>query len=116
MATWNGLPDKSVIHCRKLTKKRDQAARTRLSEDGWLENFWTACEMIVDGKCGFFGDNDRGWKPAFDWILRPDTALWITEGKYTNGTARHQPTPQRGGFTPAKSVPGTNYDKIAKQF
>jgi hypothetical protein len=28
------------------------------------------------------GTNDRGWRATPDWLLRPDTAAKVLEGKY----------------------------------
>lgn len=35
------------------------------------------------------GKNERGWVATFDWLLQPDTAIKVLEGKYDN---RGKPT------------------------
>jgi hypothetical protein len=33
-------------------------------------------------RCGFFGGNDRGWRPDLEFLLRPESVTKIIEGKY----------------------------------
>lgn len=80
------MPEQWVIHARQITGKRLRSLKERLTENGWYDGFAQACVSISDGDCGFFGNNDRGWKPDLDFMLRPDSVTHILEGKYANGT------------------------------
>lgn len=86
---WNSAP--GTVPIRKLSSKRSQHLASRLAESDWD---WPAALAKFPLKC--FSDGD-GWKPDFDWFVRPDTVMKILEGKYdwskatTNGTAPEPP-------------------------
>jgi hypothetical protein len=66
----------------KLTNKRKTAINKLLNEIN-TEQFEQIC--IIANKSDFLiGNNDRGWKADFDFILKPDKAISILEGKYDN--------------------------------
>lgn len=72
---WNNTP--GVVRISRMTGPRKNRLRTRLSEDGWE---WQQALAKFPLRC--FEDNERGWKPDFDWFVRPDTVVKILEGKY----------------------------------
>ena len=38
------------------------------------------------------GDNERGWRAEFDWVLKPENLVKVLEGNYDNGRKReHEP-------------------------
>jgi len=79
---WNGIPRIYCTPCRGSSPKRLTALRARLKESGWWDDCIEAMRKIDGGECGFFGDNDRGWKPDMEWFLKPDSVLKILEDKY----------------------------------
>lgn len=52
----------------------------------WAENpsedFWKGVVVRVSQSAFCTGKNDRGWKADFDFLIKPDTAHKILEGKY----------------------------------
>lgn len=64
----------------KLTEKRKVAINKFLKEFS-LDEFQQIC-VIANNNNFLIGDNDRNWKADFDFLLRPDKATAILEGKY----------------------------------
>lgn len=62
--------------------KRKKSADQRLKEYG--DEKWIAAIVRVAESDFCNGLNDRSWVATFDWILKPDSYLKITEGKYDN--------------------------------
>ena len=63
-----------------LTDKRKDNIRN-FEKTLTLEQFKEICD-IANRSRFLIGDNDRGWKADFDFILRVDKATSILEGKY----------------------------------
>ena len=103
IATWNRHC--SGIH--KLTRVND--ARRALVLKRVKEDFngdpaeWAAfCERI--GRSDFLnGRTPRGWKPTFDWLMRPEKINNALEGTYDND--RNRPAPLAPGQW--REAPGT---------
>ena len=67
-----------------ITEKRKTAIR-RFNIDFNLEDFKTVCDLANESPF-LIGENDRGWKADFDFLLRVDKATSILEGtKYNKG-------------------------------
>ena len=65
-----------------ITEKRKTAIR-KFNKEFNIEDFKDIC--IKANESDFLiGNNDRGWKADFDFILRIDKATSILEGKYNN--------------------------------
>lgn len=64
-----------------LTDKRKDSIK-KFSKALNLEQFKEICDIANEAPF-LIGDNDRGWKADFDFILRVDKATSILEGKYT---------------------------------
>lgn len=64
-----------------LTDKRKDNIRN-FNKTFTLEQFKEICDIANEAPF-LIGDNDRGWKADFDFILRVDKATSILEGKYT---------------------------------
>ena len=66
----------------KLTDKRKTSINKFLKEFN-VEQFKEIC---INANVSDFltGNNDRGWKADFDFIIRPDKAVKILEGQYNN--------------------------------
>lgn len=77
---WNWLGD-PFPHTRQMTPKRVAAARARLSDRWWREN-WHAGLGRLKASPFCSGGGPRGWVADLDWFLRPNTLVQIMEGKY----------------------------------
>jgi hypothetical protein len=79
-ATWNNFRG-DLPKAQKLTNVRKQSAKARLKENPNLE-YWR--EVIKKLATAPFtsGQNDRGWRADFDFLLKPDTHIKVSEGKY----------------------------------
>lgn len=85
MDAWNhgtGLP---IPKCRELSDKRRKHAIARLRERPLEE--WVQVIARINASQFCRGQNDRGWAATFDWLLQPDTAVKVLEGKYDNRLA-----------------------------
>jgi len=80
-ATCSKLPQ-----VQKLTDKRNKAIDSFLKEFT-EEQFEQICKNANASKF-LTGENDRGWKADFDFLMRTDKATSIFEGKY-NGKAKN---------------------------
>ena len=80
MALWNREAHKDLPKAKGLSPGREKSCRARLRErplDTWIEII-----NRINASAFCRGENDRGWKASFDWLLRPDTAFRVSEGKY----------------------------------
>lgn len=77
-AAW--CPSLPMIRVMHETRKKNLAnLLKKVSRDQLLEVFQLA------GQSAFLtGQNDRGWKADFDWIIKPANFYKILEGKYNN--------------------------------
>lgn len=71
---------KSLPKVRIVTDKRKKAIKTLLSKIS-LEEIKEAFE-IIERTPFLKGDNDRGWKPNIDFLVRHDNIVKILEGFY----------------------------------
>lgn len=75
---------------RSLTGKRADTYRRRCLDPEWVASLPDVLtRMNASSFCR--GDNDRGWTADVDFLLRPDTATRVLEGKYDD---RKQNAPQ----------------------
>ena len=65
---------------RALTDKRKKAILNILKKH--TEEEITECFKIANESSFLVGDNDRGWKADFDFLIREDKFVNILEGKY----------------------------------
>ena len=70
----------SLPQIRMLSDKRKKAIKTFLKQMEFSD-FELACKKANESNF-LTGNNDRGWKADFDFIIRADKALSILEGKY----------------------------------
>lgn len=87
---WNRICT-SLPKCTKITDKRKTHAKARLKEYTMAE--WEDVFTKIESNLFLCGNNDRGWKATFDWIIRsPDNVVGVLEGKYDRqakeGTAK----------------------------
>lgn len=83
---WNTLTSEPIPQCRELTDARKRSAQARLKERVFEE--WRAVIGRINTSPFCRGINDRGWLATFDWLLKPDTATKVLEGKYDGRKAR----------------------------
>lgn len=70
-----------------FTEKRRKAAKARWNEAPSEEYWATVIWKLAQSKfCT--GDNDRGWVANFDFLLKPETHVKVTEGVYDNRTGK----------------------------
>ena len=72
----------NLPQCKLLTEKRKRAIRAfckQLSAEKWEE----VCQL-ANSSPFCTGDNDKGWKADFDFLIRPDKATNVLEGRYCN--------------------------------
>ena len=72
----------------RLTKDRRSKLIRRLSDAGGIEGFKIALDKMI---CSDFcmGNNDRGWKASFDFLMQEQSFTRLMEGFYDNGKNTH---------------------------
>jgi len=82
-----------------LTSGRQKMYAARMKSPTWIEDFRAALEKFP---LPCF-ENSNGWKPTFEWFMRPDTVIKIIEGTYDwekseiqNGRKPAENDPPRG--------------------
>lgn len=65
----------------KLSDTRKKHLRARLKDAGGIEG-WAAALNKLEQSAFCRGDNDRGWKADFDFIVRESSFIKLMEGKY----------------------------------
>jgi hypothetical protein len=79
MELWNQIVKSPSVST--LNKTRESKARLRLKEND-IDDIREALKKITESPF-LSGDNDRGWRADFDWLISNDTNLVkILEGKY----------------------------------
>jgi hypothetical protein len=78
---WNdGAPAWGLKPIRKLTPHRRRKLQTRIRENS-IDEFTEAIAAI--GRSPFLrGENSRGWRADFDWMLEPKNFTKLIEGTY----------------------------------
>lgn len=66
-----------------LSKKRQLGIKARLKENP-SEQYWITVVSRIASTPFCNGDNERGWRASFDFLLRPDTHLKVMEGQYAS--------------------------------
>lgn len=71
------------------------ATRLKHAESRWSENpsteYWAEIVTRIARSPFCQGNNDRGWKADFDFLIRPDTQHKVLEGKYDSKTKTSAP-------------------------
>jgi len=97
MAAWKQTDFPQV---RKLTDKRRKALLQRIADYG-IDDCIKAVEIAA--RTPFcLGQNNRGWRADFDFILKPDSIAKILEGKYGKTKAQGAGTAQTTTQAPTK--------------
>lgn len=79
-ALWNSEADPRLPRWRDMTEKRAKAARARLREHPLAQ--WRIILGRINASPFCLGVNERRWKADVEFLLRPDTATKVLEGKY----------------------------------
>lgn len=92
--SWNAMAARCGLSAVRfpLSNGRRTALRLRLREGGGIDAWNDIMQQIADAPF-LLGQNDRGWKADFDFVLQPKSFAKIREGAYAN---RGKPTAARG--------------------
>jgi hypothetical protein len=66
---------------RKVTGQRDRQLRARLREYPLLDD-WQRAFSALERSAFLRGENDRGWRADFDFLLQPKSFTKLIEGSY----------------------------------
>jgi hypothetical protein len=98
---WNDLAKAADLPIvRLITSARRTALRLRLKECGGIEG-WQAVLATIAATPGLLGQNDRGWKADFDFLLQQKSFTKLREGGYRNWgqkAAPKKPTHRLAGW------------------
>lgn len=72
----------------KITDKRSKELDSFIKE--FSENEILEIFNIANNSEFLTGNNDRNWKADFDFVIKPDKAAAILEGKYGNKSKSNQ--------------------------
>lgn len=72
---WNQAP--GTVRIIRMSQTRRLKLLARMREKNWD---WRAALAKFPLRC--FEGHPQGWRPDFDWIVRPDTVTKVIEGKY----------------------------------
>ena len=78
---WNDLADaRGLAKIARITENRRRQIKARIREYQ-PEDWSTALAAIYNSKF-LCGENDRGWKADFDFLLQPKSFVKLIEGAY----------------------------------
>ena len=80
---WNQLKHNAMPQVRACGSSRKRHAELRWKENP-CENFWTEVITRIGDSDFCRGKNQRAWIADFDFLIRPETAHKVLEGKYDN--------------------------------
>ena len=80
---WNQLKHNAMPQVRACGSSRKKHAELRWKENP-CENFWTEVITRIGDSDFCRGKNQRAWIADFDFLIRPETAHKVLEGKYDN--------------------------------
>lgn len=89
---WNEICGELLPRIQSMTEKRKEHVRARLKEyplDEWPKIFARVARSRF-----LTGENDKGWRADFDWVINPNNMIKIVEGKYDD--RKNVQPPKRG--------------------
>jgi hypothetical protein len=86
---WNALAEKGcdIRTVRVVSEKRRKHLRRRWSDSFWREHWRQALDRFGSP----FLRGKRGWRPTFEWFIRPDSVLRVVEGYYDGDNRADDP-------------------------
>lgn len=88
---WNELRGALLPMVREFTLSRHRKVKIRQAAGMTLDVFEDAVRKCASTPF-LRGENDRGWKASFDWLIENDTNLVrVLEGKYDSGPGKAAP-------------------------
>jgi uncharacterized protein YdaU (DUF1376 family) len=98
---WNELAGRcGLAKMEKLTTTRGAAIVARIRDAGSLQKFLEVMAKVE--KSGFLlGDNERGWKADFDFLLQSKSFVRLMEGGYERGGKRQSNYSANGSYVGA---------------
>lgn len=85
MAARIGIPS-----VQKLSETRKKHLGARLKDIDGIDGWKIALEKL-EASSFCKGNNDRGWKADFDFLIRESSFIKLMEGKYDDNAKQHQP-------------------------
>lgn len=81
---WNDMAERAGLPKAKMTPERQRKLRSRIRlhpvED------WTEAIAAFERSSFLRGENDRSWRPNFDFLLQPSSFTKLIEGAYDRPT------------------------------
>lgn len=84
----------SLPHVRTLTDKRKKAIKTRLKK--YTQSDIQKTFIIAEESDFLKGNNDRGWRADFDWLINENNMVKVLEGRYSNVDSAKKGYSERG--------------------
>lgn len=78
---WNSL-NYNLSNIKDITPTRKTNIKARIKQSGSLEDFKREVENGIRNSSFLQGENDRGWKCDFDFVIKSENYTKIIEGKY----------------------------------
>ena len=95
MEAWNQLAtDLSLPTITKFSANRRSKLAARLRDCGGIDG-WRSALAKIRGSPFCRGDNDRGWKADFDFLLQEQSFIRLMEGRYDDRGSTKQPKSSR---------------------
>jgi len=78
---YNNILSKSLTSCEKLTEKRKKHINSLLKEFKNIEKIEDIFKKVAETPF-LLGQNDKGWKADFEWLINHNNLLKVLEGRY----------------------------------
>lgn len=95
-----------------LTPGRRKSINARRREHG--AGSWVTVLANLRASDFLRGNNDRGWRPNLDWIIKPENYAKILEGNYATSTSPAKPDRSEMMFVPSRWGAGKWVPKSAE--
>lgn len=105
-ALWNAEAHPNLPRWKEMTDKRRRQSTTRLRERPLSE--WREIIRRINGSAFLRGEQGT-WRASPDWLLQPDAAVKVLEGKYESASSSD--VPRLGPRPVAVAAPTPNPDK-----
>lgn len=84
---WNDMAGRYSLPKAKLTPERRRKLQARLKQHAVGD--WTEAIDAIERNPWMHGDNDRGWRVDFDFLLQPKSFTKLIEGSYDRSNQAH---------------------------